>query len=245
MAQVRWFRRPALAAPALVALVVLAVTGCSSAGPASPHAAASSASSHSARTTGSIRYTATQLRAALLTRINGQSPAVPVESGAYSSLAVVKAAGTSMHGVAVQPRQCARTTVTGFSSPPFAQVPATVSTFRVGRNGVSEVLLAPSPATAALAMQEQVPASCARYTATAGGRTFVYTVSERRVRHLGQAARAVNIRATGAENINVWSVVYRASGFVGAVTVVGPDASASVATALAAQACAHAARTLP
>ena len=39
-------------------------------------------------------------------------------------------------------------------------------------------------------------------------------------------------------------MVYRASGFVGAVTIVGPDASADTATALAAQAYAHAAKTL-
>lgn len=175
---------------------------------------------------------------------HASSPAAPVESGAYSSLAAVKAARTSMHGVAVKPAGCAQTTVTGFNSPPFAQVPATVSTLRVGSNGVSEVLLAPSAATAALAMRDQVPASCARYTATSQDETFVYTVSEQSVHHLGQAARAMNIRATGAENINVWSVVYRASGFVGAVTIVGPNASASVATTLAAQACAHAARTL-
>ena len=43
----------------------------------------------------------------------------------------------------------------------------------------------------------------------------------------------------------MWSVVYRASDFVGAVTIVGPDATATVATMLAAQAYAHAAKTLP
>ena len=76
------------------------------------------------------------------------------------------------------------------------------------------------------------------------GKTFVYTVGERVVSNLAQAARAMNIQASGAESINVWSVVYRASDFVGAVTIVGPDATANVATALAAQAYAHAAKTL-
>jgi 5-enolpyruvylshikimate-3-phosphate synthase len=134
--------------------------------------------------------------------------------------------------------------VTGFNSPPFAKVPATVSTFKVGGNGVSEVLLAPSAGTAALAMRNQVPASCTRYTAVTKGKTFVYTVSEQPVRNLGRAARAMNIKASGAESINVWSVVYRASDFVGAVTIVGPGASANVVTTLAAQAYAHAAKTL-
>jgi len=243
MSQVRWSRLPALAAaPALVAL---AVAGCSAGGSASApasHPASSPAASTPAATTAA--YTATQLRAALLTKINGKTPAAPVEAGMYGSLTEVKATKNSMTGVTVKPAACAQTTVTGFNSPSFADVPATVSTFKVGANGVSEVLLAPSSATAALALKNQIPASCARYTAVVKGKTFVYTVSERTVRHLAQDARAMNIEATGSESINVWSVVYRASDFVGAVTIVGPNATATVATTLAAQAYAHAAKTL-
>ena len=240
MSQLRWSRLPALAvAPALA---ILAVAGCSSGGSASPHAA-QSASGH-ATSTPPASYTANQLRGALLTKVNGQSPAEPVESGAYGSLAEVKATRNSLNGVTVKPAVCAKTTVTGFNSPSFAKVPATVSTFKVGNNGVSEVLMAPSTATAALAMRHQIPAQCARYTATVKGKTYTYTVAEQTVRNLGQAARAMNIEATGPESINVWSVVYRASDFVGAVTIVGPSASANVATTLAAQAYAHAAKTL-
>jgi hypothetical protein len=242
MSQLRWSRLPALAAaPALA--VLAAVAGCSSG--ASPHAApAASGHATSTPSAATTSYTANQLRGALLTKINGQSPAQPVESGAYGSLAEVKATRKSLNGVTVKPAACARTTVTGFNSPLFTKVPATVSTFKVGDNGVSEVLLAPSAATAAQALRNQIPASCHRYTATTKGRTFVYTVSEQPVRHLGQSARAMNIKASGAESINVWSVVYRGSDFVGAVTIVGPSASAKVVTTLAAQAYAHAARTL-
>ena len=242
MSQVRWSRLPALAAaPALVAL---AVAGCSAGGSASApasHPAGSAAASTPAAAAG---YTATQLRGALLTKINGKTPAAPVEAGQYGSLTEVKATKNSMTGVTVKPAACAQTTVTGFNSPSFANVPATVSTFKVGSNGVSEVLMAPSSATAALALKNQIPASCARYTAVVKGKTFVYTVSERTVSHLAQDARAMNIEATGSESINVWSVVYRASDFVGAVTIVGPNATATVATTLAAQAYAHAAKTL-
>ena len=149
-----------------------------------------------------------------------------------------------MNGVKVKPAACSQTTVTGFNSPEFATVPATVSTFKVGSNGVSEVLLAPSTATSALALKNSIPANCARYTATVKGKTFVYTVSERTVSNLASEARAMNIEATGPESINVWSVVYRASDFVGAVTIVGPNATATTATTLAAQAYAHAAKTL-
>jgi hypothetical protein len=240
MFDVRWSRLPGIVA--VPALAALAVAGCSSGSPA-PHAA-QSASDHPSHTTVETSFTATQLRGALLTKINGQVPAAPVEAGAYGSLAQVKATKNAMNGVIVNPAECAQTTVTGFSSPSFVSVPATVSTFRVGSNGISEVLLAPPSATAALALGQPLPGACARYTATVKGKTFVYTVSERTVRNLGQAARAMNIKATGAQSINVWSVVYRASDFVGAVTIVGPDATASTATALAAQAYAHAAQTL-
>ena len=241
MSDDRWSRWPGMAAAA--ALAALAVAGCSSGSPA-PHAASPANDTIPSTSVPAVSFTAAQLRGALLTKINGQSPAAPVESGAYGSLAQVRATRTSMSGVTVRPAECAQTTVTGFGSPSFATVPATVSTFRVGSNGVSEVLLAPPPATAALALGKPVPAACARYTATVKGKTFIYTVGERVVSNLGQAARAMNIRASGAESINVWSVVYRASNFVGAVTIVGPDASANVATALAAQAYAHAAKTL-
>ena len=242
MSQVRWSRLPALAAA--TALVALAVAGCSAGGSASApasHPASSAAASTPAAAAG---YTATQLRAALLTKINGKTPAAPVEAGQYGSLTEVKATKNSMTGVTVKPAACARTTTAGFNSPSYANVPATVSTFKVGSNGVSEVLLAPSSATAALALKNQIPASCAKYTAVVKGKTFVYTVSERTVSHLAQDARAMNIVASGSESINVWSVVYRASDFVGAVTIVGPNASANVVTTLAAQAYAHAAKTL-
>jgi hypothetical protein len=240
MFEPRWSRLPGIVA--VPALAALAVAGCSPGSPAPP--AAPPASSHPASPSGQASYTAAQLRGALLTKINGQSPAAPVESGAYGSLAQVKAAKNAMNGVTVNPAQCAQTTVTGFSSPSFTSVPATVSTFRVGSNGISEVLLAPPSATAALALGPQLPAACTRYTATVKGKTFAYTVSKRTVRNLGQAARAMNIKATGSQSINVWSVVYRATGFVGAVTIVGPNASANTATALAAHAYAHAAKTL-
>jgi hypothetical protein len=240
MSRVRWSRLPALAT--LPALAAVAVAGCSSGG--SPSAHVSHSAGQATSTPAAAAYTATQLRGALLTKINGQAPAIPVEAGQYGSLAEVKSNKKSMDGIKIKPSACAQTAQTGFNSPEFAAVPATMSTFKVGNNDVSEVLLAPPMDTAALAVKNSIPSTCAKYTATVKGKTFVYTVSERTVSHLAQEARATNIEATGPESLNVWSVVYRASDFVGAVTIVGPNASATVATTLAAQAYAHAAKTL-
>jgi hypothetical protein len=47
--------------------------------------------------------------------------------------------------------------------------------------------------------------------------------------------------AAGYAEVDVWSVVYRANGFVGAVTIVGPDATEASAKKLAYQ---YAAQTL-
>jgi hypothetical protein len=44
--------------------------------------------------------------------------------------------------------------------------------------------------------------------------------------------------------VDVWSVVYKANGFVGAVTIVGLDASEAAAKQLASQAYAYAAQSL-
>jgi hypothetical protein len=235
MSDVRWSRLPALvAAPALAAL---AVAGCSSGGSSTQATDQSAANVQSA-------YTASQLQSALLSKVNGQAPSAPVESGAYGSLAEVKSTKSSMKGVTVTPAKCAQTTMTGFNSPAFANVPATVATFRVGSNGISEVLLAPSSSTAQLALSKQIPAGCSTYSATVGGKTFTYTVAEKDLSNLGQQARAMNIKASGAQSVDVWSVVYRADKFVGAVTIVGPAASESTATTLASQAYSHAQQTL-
>jgi len=240
MSEVRWSRLPGLVA--VPALAALAVAGCSSGG-SSSHATQATDQS-AANTSVQTAYTASQLHNALLTKINGQGPAAPVESGAYGSLAEVKATKSSLKGVAVSPARCAQTTVTGFNSPAFANVPATVSTFRVGSNGISEVLLAPSQSTAALALGKQIPAGCSSYSATVGGKTFTYKVSEQSLPNLAEAARVMNIKATGPQSVDVWSVVYRASNFVGAVTIVGPAASENTAATLAAQSYTHALKTL-
>ena len=50
---------------------------------------------------------------------------------------------------------------------------------------------------------------------------------------LAQQARALNVRAAGYASVDVWSVVCQGAGFVGAITMVGPDASEQGAKVLA------------
>jgi len=239
----RHWQRPALATTALALLGAAAVAGCGNSASTS-QASATETAGAAAAATGHKSFTATQLKDALLTRVSGARPAAPAQAGAYGSLPDVQTSKQTMHGVKVTPAKCAQATVTGFNSAAFTHAPASVVTFRVGRDGVSEVLVAATPQIAATALGNRLPAGCSHYSATVGGRTFRYSVQEDQLSGLAQEARALNVKAAGYAVVDVWSVVYRGNGFVGAVTIVGPDASELATKNLASQAYAYAAQSL-
>ena len=238
----RHWPRPALATTALALLGAAAVAGCGNSASTSQAGAMRTAGVPAA--TGQKSFTAAQLKDALLTRVSGARPVAPAEAGAYGSLPDVQTSKQTMHGVKVTPAKCAQATVTGFNSAAFTHAPASVVTFRVGRDGVSEVLVSATPQIAATALGNRLPAGCSHYSATVNGRTFRYSVREDQLSGLAENARALNVKAVGYAIVDVWSVVYRGNGFVGAVTIVGPDASELAAKNLASQAYAYAAQSL-
>src|SRR4029077_2160839 len=246
----RHWQRPALASTALALLGATAVAGCGGSASSSQASANQTAGAATATATAPAqRLTAAQLKGALLTQISGAKPAAPAEAGDYGALPDVKTSKQTMHGVKVTPARCAQATVTGFNSAAFTHAPASVVTFRLGRDGGSEGLVSappPSapPAVASSALGNKLPAGCEHYTASVGGKTFHYSVKESEFSGLGNEARALNVKAKGYSQVNVWSVVYRADGFVGAVTIVGPDATAASAKKLATQAYAYAHQSL-
>jgi hypothetical protein len=239
----RHWQRPALASTALALLGATAVAGCG--GSASTSQASATHTAGVATATGQAQsLTAAQLKGALLTKVGGASPAAPAQAGNYGALPDVKTSKQTMHGVKVTPARCSQATVTGFNSAAFTKAPASVVTFRLGRDGVSEVLVSATPDVATSAIANKLPAGCEHYTATVGGKTFHYSVKEAPIGGLASEARALNVKAAGYSQVNVWSVVYRADGFVGAVTIVGPDASQASAKKLASQAYAYAHQSL-
>ena len=265
----RYWQRPVPRAAALLAVAAAgaALTGCGSSagngaagnGAAGGNAAGGSAAgSTSAGPTSSagvaaanmpggysgVRLRSSQLRSALLTKVNGVRPAAPDEEGAYGTLPDVRTSKASMAGVTVTPAKCAQASATGFDSGTFAGSPGAVTTFRVGRDGVSEVLVGATPATAARALDTKLPAGCAHYRATVQGKTFSYAIKEAPVTGIAEQARALNVKAAGYADVDVWSVVFRAANFVGAVTIVGPDASEQGAKVLAKDAYQRAAGSL-
>jgi hypothetical protein len=232
-----------MAAVLLAAAGTAALTGCGTSGSSAADAGPSGNSTVStaglAANAGQAEpasFTATQLQGALLGTVNGAAPAAPAEAGAYGALPDVETSRASMRGVTVTPAKCAQATVTGFNSSTFAHSPASVVTFRVGRDGVSEVIVSASRETALHALASRLPDGCSHYKATVDGKTFSYAVKESTLTGFAEQARALNVKAAGYADVNVWSVVYRGSGFVGAVTIVGPDASEHGAKTLAGQA---------
>jgi hypothetical protein len=238
----RHWPRPALATTALALLAAAAVAGCGASARTSQAKVTETAGVASA--TGQKGYTAAQLKDALLTKIDGERPAAAAQAGDYGTLPDVQTSEQTMKGVKVTPANCSEATVAGFNSAAFSRAPAALVTFRVGRDGVSEVLVSASSQLAETALNARLPAGCSHYQATTDGKTFSYTVSQSTVGGLADQARALNVKASGYAQVDVWSVVYRGRGFVGAVTVVGPDASLPGVEALASQSYSYAGRSL-
>ena len=240
----RHWPRPALATTALALLGATALAGCGGGAASSTGQAGATETAGVAATTGHKAITADQLKGALLTKVGGASPATAAESGNYGALPDVQTSKQTMNGVKVTPAKCAAASQTGFNSAAFTNAPASVVTFKLGHDGVSEVLVSTSAAAAETALSNTLPSGCSHYSATVDGKTFKYTVKESALSGLAQQARALNVKAAGYSSVDVWSVVYKGAGFVGAVTMVGPDATEAGVKDLAQAAYAHASQSL-
>jgi hypothetical protein len=224
---------------AILLLVPAAVVGVSLAG------CTSSSSSHGASaalsSTKGDSFSAAKLRAALLTRVNGVGAASAAASGDYTSIAAQEAGQQAAKGA---PKACAQATETGLDSAALAGATAASVAFKVGGNDVSELLAAAPGTAAASALAGRLPASCARYKATVEGKTVTYSVTESALSGIGKQAKVLSVSSAAAGSDAVWSLVYRGTGFVGAVTVVGPNSSQTAVRELGQQAYEYAAKSL-
>ena len=236
MGEGRWWR---VLGAALVPVAVAGLAGCSGSG-----GNASATTSASAASAGMSGFSAAQLRGALLTRVNGVAAVTPVSVGRYATLSAAITGRLAAHAVQVSSSACARAAAAGFGSTILAQAPAAAVTFRLGGNAVSEVLIASSADSALAVLGGRVPAGCAEYQAKVAGRTVKFGFTGKTVTGIGQQARVLHIRTGGAMPASQWSLVYRGAGFVGTVTVIGPNASELAVRELARQAYAFAARSL-
>jgi hypothetical protein len=237
--------------PFAVAVGLLGLAGLAACSGSGGHSSSSKAAESADATgmAGSARtgFTADQLKGALLTHINGTGPTTAPNAGSYASLPEIQAAVTQMLGTTITPKECEQATVlqgADLDTGALGGVPAAAVNFRVGTDAVSEVLASPADSAVAVALDKPVPAGCTHYSATAGGKTSQYAVKQDWVQGIGmQSARILNIRSP-KQGSNVWSVLYRGHGFVGAITVTGPNASEAAVRELGQQAYAYAAQYL-
>jgi hypothetical protein len=222
---------------AILLLVPAAVVGASLAGctSSSSHRASASLSASKANS-----FSASKLRAALLTRVNGVGAASSAETGDYAKISAGLAAAQSATGAA---KACAEATQTGLDSAALAGATAASVTFKVGGNNVSELVAAAPGTASASALAGRLPASCTRYKATVDGKTVVYSVTESPLTGIGKQAKVLDVSPAAGADAR-WSLVYRGAGFVGAVTVAGPNASQTAVRQLGEQAYAYAAKSL-
>ena len=71
-----------------------------------------------------------------------------------------------------------------------------------------------------------------------------YSVTESSLTGIGKQAKVVNVAPAAGGSDALWSLVYRGAGFVGAVTVAGPNASQTAVRELGQQAYEYAAKSL-
>ena len=227
----------------IAAIVCVSFAGCTGGGH-SGAADASSAASASAAAKASRLSSEEKLRGALLTRVNGVAAAAPASIGDYGTIAVASAGSQAAAGSQVTPKACAAAARNGFEPATLQGAEAAAVTFKVAKNLVSEVLISSSGKSATAAISGLVPAQCTHYVTRAGGKSVTYSVSQAAVTGIGRQARALDVHPSGDGAQEMWSLIYRGTGFVGTVTVVGPNASEKAVQELGQQAYAFAAKTL-
>jgi hypothetical protein len=227
---------------AVLLLVPAAVAGASLAGCSSSSSQVGNASLSAKAATGALSVA--KLRGALLTRVNGVGAATPVASGDFSSLSAAETGEQPTVDVKAAPQACAQATQTGFDPTVLADSPAAAVTFKVDANGVSEVLVSSPDSVASTALAGQLPAACASFKETVDGKTLTYTATESALTGIGTQARMLNVRSSAGSADDLWSLVYRGKGFIGVVTVVGPNASQAAVRELGQQAYTYAAKSL-
>jgi hypothetical protein len=224
----------------LVPAVVAGAAGCGSSGSGQADAKGTMAAKSMSGT-----FTTSDLKGALLSKVNGVAAASPASIGKYSSLPTATNGGQkSPSTINVTPKTCSGTATTGFNPTALSGAPAAVVTFKVGTNSVSEMLIASSAQSGTTALSGKMPAECSTYTEKMDGKSFTYVSKESKVTGVGKQAKMLNVHASGMGGANLWSLMYRGSGFVGTVTVIGPNASQKAVTQLGQQAYAYAAKTL-
>ena len=222
----------------LVPAAVAGLAACSGGGSQSGTSATAASKAESGGFSGS------DLKGALLTKVNGVGSVKSASTGTYAALAAATMGKSSGGSMSVTPKACSSAPTQGFVPAGLSGAEAAAVSFNISGNSVSEVLIGSSAASAATALPGKVSVKCASYQEKAGGKTVTYGLTEKTVTGIGKQAEELNVRSGSPGPGNLWSMIYRGTGFVGTVTVTGPNASEAAVRELAQQSYAFAAKSL-
>ena len=126
----------------------------------------------------------------------------------------------------------------------LADSPAAAVTFKVDANDVSEVLVSSPDSVAVHRAGRAAPGLLRALQGDRRRQDPDLHGTESALTGIGKQARVLNVRSSAGSADDLWSLVYRGKGFVGAVTVVGPNASQAAVRELGEQAYTYAAKSL-
>jgi hypothetical protein len=222
---------------------VLLLSGCSGGG------SSSAATVPSATRTGPGAYTSDQLRQALLAELAGYQRAGEPDSGPYSTLKAIRNFEQLQGQVTLDKPKCADASKAFGLTADTQNVPAAITTFaRTTGATITETLVAVPAGVAEEQISRRVPALCHTFRAKVAGQTSTHQVIESTPdRHqIGEGSRTVGlVTMSGTLKVTMWFVVFKAHGYLGTVSVYGPDATRSQVEDLGRQALAQAERILP
>lgn len=222
---------------------MLLLSGCSGGGSSSAAAAPSTA-----QTTPGV-YTSDQLSQALLADLPTYQRAGEPDSGPYATLKAIRNFEQLQGQVTLDKPKCADSSRAFGLTADTQNVPAAITTFaRATGETVTETLVAVSARVAEEQISRRVPALCHTFQAKVAGQTSTHQVIESTPdRHqIGEGSRTVGlVTMSGTLKVTMWFVVFKARGYLGTVSVYGPDATRSQVEDLGRQALAQAERILP
>lgn len=181
-------------------------------------------------------YTSDQLRQALLTEIVGYQRAGEPDAGEYGSLKAIQNFNQLQRQITLDKPRCTNVTSTGGAG--LRAAPAALAVFAKPGSGESATvtLMAVPVITAERQVRVRVPDNCRSFRARVGDQWSSHRVVEGGPGGIGLGSRTVGVTTTtGDAAVKTWYVVLRGRGYLGTLTLYGPNVTRTEAEQLARQ----------
>jgi len=191
-------------------------------------------------------YTSDQLRQALPTELAGYQRAGEPDAGEYASLTASQNYAQLQRQITLDKPKCSSTSrISGLDAAPSA-----LAVFvKPSGQSVSTMLMGVTGPTAEQQLRVRVPAGCRSFRSKVGDQWSTHEVIEaggQNTGSLGLGSRTVGITTvTGNTAVRTWYVLLRGRGYLGTITLYGPNVTRTEAEQLAKTTYQHAERILP